>query len=72
MLLPDIVLAYLLVFACLSFCRLQILRNCKVARVLPKIADTAKNDRSAVLRARYLIFICILFLLCLQKQQTWK
>lgn len=29
------------------------LRNCKVARVLPRIADTAKNDRSAVLRARY-------------------
>jgi len=29
------------------------LRNCKVARVLPRIADCAKNDRSAVLRARY-------------------
>ncbi|KAE8730604.1 CLIP-associated protein [Hibiscus syriacus] len=28
------------------------LRNCKVARVLPRIADCAKNDRSAVLRAR--------------------
>ncbi|RZR82630.1 hypothetical protein BHM03_00009085 [Ensete ventricosum] len=28
------------------------LRNCKVARVLPRIADAAKNDKSAVLRAR--------------------
>ena len=32
---------------------LQILRNCKVARILPRIVDTAKNDRSAILRARY-------------------
>lgn len=32
----------------------QMLRNCKVARVLPRIADCAKNDRNAVLRARYL------------------
>jgi CLIP-associating protein 1/2 len=31
----------------------QMLRNCKVARVLPRIADCAKNDRSAILRARY-------------------
>jgi CLIP-associating protein 1/2 len=31
---------------------LQILRNCKVARILPRIVDTAKNDRSAILRAR--------------------
>ncbi|OEL27546.1 CLIP-associated protein [Dichanthelium oligosanthes] len=30
----------------------SILRNCKVSRVLPLIADTAKNDRGAVLRAR--------------------
>lgn len=29
------------------------LRNCKVARVIPRIADCAKNDRNAVLRARY-------------------
>ncbi|KAE8685329.1 CLIP-associated protein [Hibiscus syriacus] len=28
------------------------LLNCKVARVLPRIADCAKNDRSAVLRAK--------------------
>ncbi|KAK9726480.1 hypothetical protein RND81_05G218200 [Saponaria officinalis] len=28
------------------------LRNCKVARALPRIADCAKNDKSAALRAR--------------------
>lgn len=33
------------------------LRNCKVARVLPRIADCAKNDRSAVLRARYGLYV---------------
>ncbi|WCJ38160.1 CLIP-associated protein [Euphorbia peplus] len=33
-------------------CIKTMLRNCKVARVLPKIADCAKNDRSAILRAR--------------------
>jgi len=31
----------------------QMLRNCKVARVLPRIVDCAKSDRSAILRARY-------------------
>lgn len=31
----------------------QMLRNCKVARVLPRIADSAKNDRNSILRARY-------------------
>jgi CLIP-associating protein 1/2 len=35
-----------------SFLASQMLRNCKVARVLPRIADCAKNDRAAVLRAR--------------------
>ena len=35
---------------------LQILRNCKVSRIVPLIADTSKNDRSAILRARYLCF----------------
>ncbi|XVF81115.1 hypothetical protein PTKIN_Ptkin15bG0130400 [Pterospermum kingtungense] len=33
-------------------CIKTMLRNCKVARVLPRIADCGKNDRSAVLRAR--------------------
>lgn len=31
----------------------QMLRNCKVARVLPRVADCAKNDRNSILRARY-------------------
>ncbi|XP_006648106.3 CLIP-associated protein-like isoform X2 [Oryza brachyantha] len=33
-------------------CIKEMLRNCKVARILPKIIEFAKNDRSAVLRAR--------------------
>ncbi|KAK7245269.1 hypothetical protein RIF29_40107 [Crotalaria pallida] len=33
-------------------CIKTMLRNCKVARVLPRIVDCAKNDRNAVLRAR--------------------
>eukprot|EP01018_Ginkgo_biloba_P033457 Gb_39333 [translate_table: standard] len=33
-------------------CVKTMLRNCKVARVLPRIVDCAKHDRSAVLRAR--------------------
>lgn len=40
-------------FPCLILFAFQMLRNCKVARVLPRIADCAKNDRNAVLRARY-------------------
>lgn len=37
------------------------LRNCKAVRVLPRIADCAKNDRNAVLRARLCLFE---FLIC--------
>ncbi|XP_059660225.1 CLIP-associated protein [Cornus florida] len=33
-------------------CIKTMLRNCKVSRVLPRIADCAKNDRNAILRAR--------------------
>ncbi|KAH9287653.1 hypothetical protein KI387_031770, partial [Taxus chinensis] len=33
-------------------CIKTMLRNCKVSRILPRIADSAKNDRNAVLRAR--------------------
>ncbi|XP_058101370.1 CLIP-associated protein-like isoform X2 [Magnolia sinica] len=33
-------------------CIKTMLRNCKVSRILPRIADCAKNDRNAVLRAR--------------------
>ena len=35
----------------------KMLRNCKVARVLPRIADCAKNDKNAVLRARFAIYL---------------
>lgn len=37
------------------------LRNCKVARILPRIAEIAKSDKSSVLRARF-VFILQLFL----------
>lgn len=37
------------------------LRNCKVSRVLPRIADTAKHDRSSILRARFEFIISIIF-----------
>lgn len=33
------------------------LRNCKVARALPRIAYCAKNDRNAVLRARFVSLV---------------
>ncbi|WOG95005.1 hypothetical protein DCAR_0314307 [Daucus carota subsp. sativus] len=33
-------------------CIKTMLRNCKVSRILPRVADCAKNDRNAVLRAR--------------------
>ncbi|XP_002985873.2 CLIP-associated protein [Selaginella moellendorffii] len=33
-------------------CIKTILRNCRVSRMLPRIVDIAKNDRSGVLRAR--------------------
>lgn len=42
---------YLFSILCLSV--FQMLRNCKVARSLSRIADCAKNDRSAILRARF-------------------
>lgn len=51
----------------LHFITFQMLRNCKVARVLPRIADCAKNDRNAVLRARYNSqhqFICVQLCVC--------
>ncbi|OIV92110.1 hypothetical protein TanjilG_27265 [Lupinus angustifolius] len=33
-------------------CIKTMLRNCKVSRLLPRVADCAKNDRNAILRAR--------------------
>ncbi|KAG1354806.1 CLIP-associated protein [Cocos nucifera] len=47
-----VVITVLVIAESADNCIKTMLRNCKVARVLPRIADTAKNDRSAVLRAR--------------------
>ncbi|KAJ6821576.1 CLIP-associated protein [Iris pallida] len=47
-----VVITVLVIAESADNCIKTMLRNCKVARVLPKIADSAKNDRSAILRAR--------------------
>ncbi|XP_031483143.1 CLIP-associated protein isoform X1 [Nymphaea colorata] len=47
-----VVITVLVIAESADTCIKTMLRNCKVARVLPRIADCAKNDRSAVLRAR--------------------
>ncbi|KAK3142128.1 hypothetical protein QOZ80_4BG0342570 [Eleusine coracana subsp. coracana] len=47
-----VVITVLVIAESADTCIKTILRNCKVARILPRIADTAKNDRSAILRAR--------------------
>ncbi|CAN6279203.1 unnamed protein product [Urochloa humidicola] len=47
-----VVITVLVIAESADSCIKSILRNCKVSHVLPLIADTAKNDRSAVLRAR--------------------
>ncbi|XP_038974796.1 CLIP-associated protein-like isoform X2 [Phoenix dactylifera] len=47
-----VVITVLVIAESADNCIKTMLRNCKVARVLPRIADTAKNDRNAVLRAR--------------------
>ncbi|KAF8645960.1 hypothetical protein HU200_066053 [Digitaria exilis] len=47
-----VVITVLVIAESADKCIKSILRNCKVSRVLPLIADTAKNDCSAVLRAR--------------------
>uniref|UniRef100_A0A0D9VIC6 TOG domain-containing protein n=1 Tax=Leersia perrieri TaxID=77586 RepID=A0A0D9VIC6_9ORYZ len=47
-----VVITVLVIAESADNCIKTILRNCKVSRILPLIADTAKNDRSAVLRAR--------------------
>ncbi|URD77432.1 HEAT repeat family protein [Musa troglodytarum] len=51
-LLKLVVITVLVIAESADTCIKSILRNCKVARILPRIADTAKNDKSAVLRAR--------------------
>ncbi|KAG6483908.1 hypothetical protein ZIOFF_060694 [Zingiber officinale] len=47
-----VVITVLVIAESADNCIKTMLRNCKVARVLPRIADAAKNDKSAVLRAR--------------------
>ncbi|KAJ1387222.1 Vacuole morphology and inheritance protein 14, Fab1-binding region [Sesbania bispinosa] len=47
-----VVITVLVIAESADNCIKTMLRNCKVARVLPRIADCAKSDRNAVLRAR--------------------
>ncbi|GAV63851.1 HEAT domain-containing protein/CLASP_N domain-containing protein [Cephalotus follicularis] len=47
-----VVITVLVIAESADNCIKTMLRNCKVARILPRIADSAKNDRSAILRAR--------------------
>ncbi|XVF72145.1 hypothetical protein PTKIN_Ptkin12aG0096700 [Pterospermum kingtungense] len=47
-----VVITVLVIAESADNCIKRMLRNCKVARVLPCIGDCAKNDRNAVLRAR--------------------
>ncbi|KAJ1416845.1 Vacuole morphology and inheritance protein 14, Fab1-binding region [Sesbania bispinosa] len=51
-LLKLVVITVLVIAESADNCIKTMLRNCKVARVIPRIADCAKNDRSAILRAR--------------------
>ncbi|XWS47081.1 hypothetical protein CRYUN_Cryun14cG0122700 [Craigia yunnanensis] len=47
-----VVITVLVIAESADNCIKTMLRNCKVTRVLPRIADCAKNDCSAILRAR--------------------
>ncbi|XP_048138801.1 CLIP-associated protein-like isoform X1 [Rhodamnia argentea] len=47
-----VVITVLVIAESADNCIKTMLQNCKVARVLPRIADCAKNDRNAVLRSR--------------------
>ncbi|XP_073317395.1 CLIP-associated protein-like isoform X2 [Primulina huaijiensis] len=47
-----VVITVLVIAESADNCIKTMLRNCKVSRVLPRIVDSAKNDRSAILRAR--------------------
>ncbi|OEL27275.1 CLIP-associated protein [Dichanthelium oligosanthes] len=51
-LLKNVVITILVIAESADSCIKEMLRNCKVARILPKIIEFAKNDRSAALRAR--------------------
>ncbi|KAL3620543.1 hypothetical protein CASFOL_035455 [Castilleja foliolosa] len=47
-----VVITVLVIAESADNCIKTMLRNCKVSRVLPRIVDSAKNDRGAALRAR--------------------
>ncbi|TKY62274.1 CLIP-associated protein [Spatholobus suberectus] len=47
-----VVITVLVIAESADNCIKTMLRNCKVARVLPRIADCAKGDRNSLLRAR--------------------
>ncbi|XP_042048444.1 CLIP-associated protein-like isoform X1 [Salvia splendens] len=47
-----VVITVLVIAESADNCIKTMLRNCKVPRVLPRIVDSAKNDRNAILRAR--------------------
>ncbi|XP_031371453.1 CLIP-associated protein isoform X2 [Punica granatum] len=47
-----VVITVLVIAESADNCIKTMLLNCKVARALPRIADSAKNDRNSVLRAR--------------------
>uniref|UniRef100_A0A453Q1I3 TOG domain-containing protein n=3 Tax=Aegilops tauschii subsp. strangulata TaxID=200361 RepID=A0A453Q1I3_AEGTS len=51
-LLKNVVITVLVIAESADNCIKEMLRNCKVARILPRVIEFAKNDRSAVLRAR--------------------
>ncbi|KAL5996637.1 hypothetical protein ACLOJK_007556 [Asimina triloba] len=48
-----VVITVLVIAESADNCIKTMLRNCKVPRVLPRIADCARNDRNAMLRARF-------------------
>ncbi|PKU83203.1 CLIP-associated protein [Dendrobium catenatum] len=47
-----VVITVLVIAESADNCIKTMFRNCKVARVLPRLVESAKNDRNAVLRAR--------------------
>ncbi|XP_076898378.1 CLIP-associated protein [Bidens hawaiensis] len=47
-----VVITVLVIAESADNCIKTMLRNCKVARILPRVAETAKHDRSSILRAR--------------------
>ncbi|XP_010467930.1 PREDICTED: CLIP-associated protein [Camelina sativa] len=47
-----VVITVLVIAESADNCIKTMLRNCKAARVLPRIAESAKHDRNAILRAR--------------------